>query len=175
MKTLILGGVRSGKSRLAESLAGKSGKKALYIATGTAGDKEMQARIETHKKNRSIDCLVVEEPIHLAQIIQNHINQDYCMLVDCLTLWITNLLMHEDKTLLFRERDQLIQVMKDFNKDIIFVSNETSMGIMPLGELTRQFGDEAGITNQLMAAFCDRVVLTVAGLPLTLKGNMHEI
>ena len=175
MKTLILGGVRSGKSRLAESLAGKSGKNVLYIATATADDKEMQTRIETHKQNRSIDCLVVEEPIHLAQVIKNHINQDYCILVDCLTLWITNLIMLEDKYLLCRERNLFIEVMKDFNKDIIFVSNETSMGIMPLGELTRQFGDEAGVTNQLVAALCDRVVLTVAGLPLTLKGNMHEI
>jgi len=174
LKSLILGGVRSGKSRLAETIARNSSKKVVYIATATAGDEEMKARILKHKQHRPGDWMIVEEAIHLANAIQEHSKPDACILVDCVTLWLTNLLLATNKSLLQLERDNLLNTLKEIDQEIIFVSNETSMGIIPLGELSRQFGDEAGVTNQNLAAVCDRVILTVAGLPLTLKGEKYE-
>lgn len=174
MKTLILGGVRSGKSRLAEAIAKTSGKKVLYIATATAGDDEMKARIQKHKENRPDNWVIIEEQIKLAKTIQEYSNQNYCILVDCLTLWLTNILLNENGLLLDQERHLLLNTLIETNEEIIFVANETNMGIIPLGDLSRRFGDEAGITNQLLAAECDRVILTVAGLPLTLKGTKYE-
>jgi len=174
LKTLILGGVRSGKSRLAETIAHNSHKKVVYIATATAGDEEMEARILKHQQHRPDDWQIVEEPIHLAIAIKKQAKPNVCILVDCVTLWLTNLLLAGDKNLLQLERDSLLQTLKEIDQEIIFVSNETSMGIIPLGELSRQFGDEAGVTNQNLAAVCDRVILTVAGLALTLKGEKYE-
>lgn len=171
MKTLILGGVRSGKSRLAESLAINSDKQVLYIATATIGDDEMQARIDQHKANRPDEWIIVEEPLQLANVIKEYSNKNYSIVIDCLTLWITNLLLADDKQAITMERDALLDALKTCDDEITIVSNETGMGIMPLGDLTRRFGDESGITNQLIAAICDRVVLTVAGLPLVLKGE----
>ena len=96
---------------------------------------------------------------------------DVCLLVDCLTLWLTNLLMLEDPQRLAFERDQLLETLVTLPGEIIFVSNETGMGVVPLGELTRRYVDEAGWLHQALAERCQRVVLTVAGLPLTLKGT----
>lgn len=171
MKTLILGGVRSGKSRLAESLAINSGKQVLYVATATIGDDEMQARIDQHKANRPDEWIIVEEPLQLANVIKEYSNKNYSIVIDCLTLWITNLLLADDNHAMAAEREALINVLKEIDDEITLVSNETGMGIIPLGDLTRRFGDEAGITNQLIATICDRVILTVAGLPLVLKGE----
>ncbi|WP_259768594.1 bifunctional adenosylcobinamide kinase/adenosylcobinamide-phosphate guanylyltransferase, partial [Pseudomonas protegens] len=94
-----------------------------------------------------------------------------CLLVDCLTLWLTNLLMLEDEQRLVLEREALLQCVATLPGEIIFVSNETGMGVVPLGELTRRYVDEAGWLHQALAERCQRVVLTVAGLPLTLKGT----
>ena len=94
-----------------------------------------------------------------------------CLLVDCLTLWLTNLLMLEDSNRLVAERDQLLETLAVLPGEIIFVSNETGLGVVPLGELTRRYVDEAGWLHQALAERCQRVVLTVAGLPLTLKGT----
>lgn len=174
MKSLILGGVRSGKSRLAETIARDSDKKVVYIATATAGDDEMKERILKHKQHRPENWLIVEEPIYLAKAIQEHAKANVCILVDCVTLWLTNLLLTEDKNLLQLERNNLLNTLRVVDQEIVLVSNETNMGIIPMGELSRQFGDEAGVTNQNLAAECDRVVLTIAGLPLTLKGEKYE-
>ena len=95
----------------------------------------------------------------------------HCLLVDCLTLWLTNLLMLEDANRLAVERDYLLDTLATLPGEIIFVSNETGMGVVPLGELTRRYVDEAGWLHQALAERCQRVVLTVAGLPLTLKGT----
>lgn len=173
MKTLILGGVRSGKSRLAQSLAGRSHKQVVYVATATNNDIEMQMRIELHQSNRPAEWLVIEEPLQLANVVSAYNSPKYCILIDCVTLWLTNLLLTDDKQLLTQERNALCDRLKKINTDIILVSNETGLGIMPLGELTRRFGDEAGVTNQLLAALCEQVVFTIAGLPLTLKGKPH--
>jgi adenosylcobinamide kinase/adenosylcobinamide-phosphate guanylyltransferase len=169
MKTLILGGVRSGKSRLAERLAAGSGLPVTYIATATAGDAEMAARIAAHRAQRSIDCTVVEAPIALADALLRHAREDTCLLVDCLTLWLTNLLMQDD-AVLERERAALLAALGELPGQLLLVGNETGMGIVPLGELSRRYCDLAGTLHQTLAARCERVLLTVAGLPLTLKG-----
>ena len=172
MKTLILGGVRSGKSRLAERLASESVLPVIYIATATALDKEMQTRIETHRTHRPDHWLVIEEPIQLAAELTQHAATDCCILVDCLTLWLTNLLMHEDTTVYEREREAILTTLPLLQGEIIMVSNETNMGVMPMGELSRVYCDEAGKLHQSLAQICDRVILTVAGLPHVLKGEL---
>jgi adenosylcobinamide kinase/adenosylcobinamide-phosphate guanylyltransferase len=171
MKTLILGGVRSGKSRLAESLAQQSGLSVCYIATATAGDDEMRQRIESHRARRPTTWTVIEEPLALADALQKHSARGHCLVVDCLTLWLTNLLTASNESLLVRERDALAQTLPTLLGTIILVSNETGLGVMPLGELTRRFVDEAGQLHQTLAQICDRVILTVAGLPIYLKGE----
>lgn len=170
MKTLFLGGARSGKSRLAELHAEKSGLPVTYIATATSGDEEMRRRIDAHRARRPGHWSVVEEPIRLAERLRNHGANEGCVIVDCLTLWLTNLLVAVDDTLFAREREALLALLPTLGGEIILVSNETNLGIMPLGELTRRFCDEAGRLHQELAQRCDRVVFTIAGLPSILKG-----
>ena len=170
MLQLILGGARSGKSRLAEKLAAESGCAVTYIATSQPLDGEMNERVRHHRERRPAHWALIEEPIELARVLREHARADACLLVDCLTLWLTNLLMLEDPQRLNAERDALLQCLADLPGEIVFVSNETGMGVVPLGELTRRYVDEAGWLHQVLAERCQRVVLTVAGLPLTLKG-----
>ena len=171
MLQLILGGARSGKSRLAEKLAAESGCAVTYIATSQPLDGEMNQRVRHHRERRPAHWALIEEPIELARVLREHARADACLLVDCLTLWLTNLLMLEDPQRLNAERDALLECLADLPGNIVFVSNETGMGVVPLGELTRRYVDEAGWLHQALAERCQRVVLTVAGLPLTLKGT----
>ncbi len=171
MKTLILGGVRSGKSRLAEQLAQQSGLPVTYIATATPQDEEMEARIAAHRARRPGHWQLVEEPLRLATAVEQHSEPGSCVVVDCLTLWLTNLLLAGDETLFQTQRSALLEVLPVLQGEIILVGNETNMGVMPLGELTRRYCDEAGSLHQELARRCDRVVLTVAGLPQILKGE----
>ncbi|MFJ4139157.1 bifunctional adenosylcobinamide kinase/adenosylcobinamide-phosphate guanylyltransferase [Pseudomonas fragi] len=171
MLQLILGGARSGKSRLAEKLAAESGCAVTYIATSQPLDGEMNERVRHHRERRPGHWALIEEPIELARTLRDNARADTCLLVDCLTLWLTNLLMLEDPQRLTAERDALLQCLAELPGEIVFVSNETGMGVVPLGELTRRYVDEAGWLHQALAERCQRVVLTVAGLPLTLKGT----
>lgn len=171
MKTLILGGVRSGKSRFAESLALKSHLPVTYIATATADDGEMHARIATHRARRHESWTTIEETRALAARLKACAAPDQCLLVDCLTLWLTNLLMTAEEAALARERDALLAILPALPGEIIMVGNETGLGIVPVGALTRRFCDEAGRLHQAIAQACDRVTFMVAGLPLTLKGE----
>ena len=171
MRTLILGGARSGKSSLAERLAGESSPAVTYVATARAQDAEMAARIAQHRARRPAHWHSVEEPLALATVLQAHAAADRCLLVDCLTLWLTNLLLHPDPAVFARERAALLGVLPALPGRIILVGNETGMGIVPMGELTRRFSDEAGWLHQELGALCDNVLFTVAGLPLTLKGT----
>lgn len=171
MNTLVLGGIKSGKSRFAESIATDSKMPVVYIATATAGDDEMHQRIEHHKKSRPAEWQVIEEPINLGRIIKAHSTARSCVLVDCLTLWLTNLLMQENNQILHQQKTELLNSIRESHGPVILVSNEASMGVVPMGELTRQFCDEAGLLHQELAGLCDRVVLTVAGLPHYLKGS----
>ena len=168
-KTLILGGVRSGKSRYAAELAGLLGPQVTLIATGTAQDEEMAARIEAHRKNRPPHWTVVEEPVRLAAALEAAAAPHRVVVVDCLTLWLSNLLGLEDEATLRRECAHLIEQLPALPGHCILVSNEVGFGIIPANALARRFGDEAGLLHQRLAAQCDRVVLMAAGLPLDLK------
>ncbi|MCF5712945.1 MULTISPECIES: bifunctional adenosylcobinamide kinase/adenosylcobinamide-phosphate guanylyltransferase [Pseudomonas syringae group] len=171
MLQLILGGARSGKSRLAEKLAMNSALEVIYIATSQPLDGEMNHRIASHRARRPEQWGLVEEPVELARVLRDNAASDRCLLVDCLTLWLTNLLMLDSSERLAREREALLDCLAGLPGEIIFVSNETGLGVVPLGELTRRYVDEAGLLHQTLAERCQRVVLTVAGLPLVLKGT----
>ena len=170
MLELILGGARSGKSRLAERLATQSGLAVTYIATSQALDGEMSARIQHHRQRRPSDWGLVEEPLELARALRDNAAPGRCLLVDCLTLWLTNLLMLEDETRLAMQRDAFLEALGELPGRIILVSNETGLGVVPLGELTRRYVDEAGWLHQAVADRAQRVTFMVAGLPMTLKG-----
>jgi adenosylcobinamide kinase/adenosylcobinamide-phosphate guanylyltransferase len=169
MKTLILGGVRSGKSRYAEELARTHTGPVTVIATGSAQDEEMAARIEAHRRNRPPDWSVIEEPTRLAAALRRAATPAGLVIVDCLTLWVSNLLCGEDGDALRREFDQLLEVLPNLSGDCILISNEVGLGIIPVSALARRFGDEAGILHQRLACLCDRVIFMVAGLPLAVK------
>jgi adenosylcobinamide kinase/adenosylcobinamide-phosphate guanylyltransferase len=171
MLQLILGGARSGKSRLAERLATETSLSVIYIATSQALDGEMNQRVALHRQSRPEHWGLIEEPLALARVLRENADNERCLLVDCLTLWLTNLLMLEDPERLAAERESLLSCLAELPGEIIFVSNETGLGVVPLGELTRRYVDEAGWLHQALAERCQRVVLTVAGLPLTLKGS----
>ena len=170
MLQLILGGARSGKSRLAEELAAGSGLEVVYIATSQPVDGELNQRVALHRQRRPEQWGLIEEPLELARVLRENASTGRCLLVDCLTLWLTNLLMLEDHGRLAQEREALLDGLAQLPGEIIFVSNETGLGVVPLGELTRRYVDEAGLLHQALAQHCQRVVLTVAGLPLILKG-----
>lgn len=175
--TLILGGARSGKSALATRLAAESGKEICYLATACAHDQEMAARIARHQQERPAQWQTIETPRALAQTILTEASQDRLLLVDCLTLWLCNLL-HDDSASpatisdeqLLQARLELITALQQAQGELILVANEVGLGIIPLGELSRQFVDEAGRLNQAIAAIAHRVLFVAAGLPLTLKG-----
>ncbi len=168
MKELILGGARSGKSVLAENLALESGLEVIYIATATALDQEMAKRVEHHQQRRPDDWKLIEEPIYLAATLEQYAAKDRVILVDCLTLWLSNLLHAEQLKI---QREALLQLLPHLPGRLIMVSNEVGMGIVPMGELSRRFQDEAGRLHQMLAQQCERVILTVAGLPHILKGD----
>ena len=174
---LILGGARSGKSRLAEQRVLDSGMKKVYVATATAHDDEMAARIEQHRQSRKKsagdeDWHLLEEPVHLSEALQSVHDAGTCILVDCLTLWVSNCL-HQDCWL--SERDKIFTYLPNSEGRIIFVSNEVGSGIVPMGELTRQFVDISGQLHQQLAEICQRVTLTVAGLTVELKTENSNI
>lgn len=171
MIELILGGARSGKSRLAERLASDSGLAVTYIATSQPLDGEMSERIAHHRARRPREWALVEEPLALARVLREHASDDHCLLVDCLTLWLTNLLMLGDAVRLADERDALLACLAELPGRVVLVSNETGLGVVPLGELSRRYVDEAGWLHQALAERCERVVFTVAGLPMVLKGG----
>ena len=172
MRTLILGGARSGKSALAERLAGESGREVVYIATAQAHDAEMAARIAHHRERRPAAWSSVEEPLHLADALRRHARDNRVVLVDCLTLWLSNLLGDADAESFERERTALLDILPGLPGEIVLVGNEVGLGIVPLGELTRRFVDEAGRLHQSLAAISERVLFVAAGLPMVLKGTL---
>jgi adenosylcobinamide kinase/adenosylcobinamide-phosphate guanylyltransferase len=182
---LILGGQKSGKSRRAEVLAqswlAQSGShRAVMIATGQAWDDEMTQRIARHQADRAQrvpGMITVEEPLHLAQAIQRHSTPDTLIVVDCLTLWLTNWLMpvHGNAAVteqtLPAETGQFLESISNAPGPLVLVGNEIGLGVIPLGREVRAFVDALGRLNQQVAATCERVTLMAAGLPLTLKGH----
>lgn len=176
MLELILGGARSGKSRYAEQRAAAR-QKAVYIATATAGDAEMQLRIQRHREDRLITgprWQTVEEPLLLAQTLREHAVDDGFVLVDCLTLWLTNLLLNDDAQIFARERRALLAVLPTLTAQVVLVSNEVGQGVVPADPLSRRFVDESGRLHQELAQLCDRVVFVTAGLPMILKDELQK-
>lgn len=185
MREFILGGARSGKSRLAEKRAvvcEALGLEVIYIATAEAWDGEMAERLAHHRNNRPAHWVTVEEPIRLAATLQAQAAQDRCLIVDCLTLWLSALIFKGeagqqmesgapiDCDLFTRERQALLDVLRTLPGEIILVSNEIGSGVVPENRLARRFADEQGRLNQDVAALCERVTLSVAGIPLVLRG-----
>ena len=169
MRTLVLGGVRSGKSRHSEVLARDTAGPITLIATGAAGYEEMAARIAAHRARRPAHWTVIEEPLQLAQALTRAARPESAVIVDCLTLWLTNLLCHADPALLEIEVESLMTVLPGLPGHQILVGNEVGFGIMPVNDLARRFVDVAGALHRRLGELCDRVVLVVAGLPMTLK------
>lgn len=169
VKTLILGGIKSGKSRYSEENAGLWNGPKHLIATATANDQEMSDRIKRHKEERDAEFNVIEEHIYLGTKIRQHSASD-CVVVDCLTLWITNLLLLPNgDTSIEHERADFIESVSQSPSRILIVSNESNMGIIPLGELSRRYCDEIGLLHQALGKICDEVYLMVAGIPLKVK------
>jgi adenosylcobinamide kinase / adenosylcobinamide-phosphate guanylyltransferase len=171
LQELILGGVRSGKSRYAEQRARQSALDVVYIATAETRDQEMSARVALHRQRRPDEWLTVEEPLALAATLRAHAQSTRCIIVDCLTLWLTNLLMVGEDCFQ-RERLALLETMPSLAGQILFVSNEVGQGIVPVNALARRFVDEAGLLHQELAQICERVTWVVAGLPQALKRSL---
>jgi len=166
--TLILGGARSGKSRRALDLAERAGAERIFIATAQAFDDEMTARIAHHKMERGVGWKTVEEPLDLADAIAREAPIASVCVVDCLTLWLSNL-MHYQRDV-EAEADQLCAHLIQASTPIILVSNELGMGLVPDTSLGRSFRDAQGRLNQAIARACHRVEFIAAGLPISLKG-----
>jgi adenosylcobinamide kinase / adenosylcobinamide-phosphate guanylyltransferase len=167
--TLVLGGARSGKSRHAEALIAAMPAPWLYVATAEARDEEMRARIAEHRQRRGPDWETVEAPFDLAETVARAGRAHGAVLIDCLTLWLTNIMLAERD--IAAERAKLRQALARADKPIVAVSNEVGLGIVPDNALARRFRDEQGRLNAEIAAIADRVTLMAAGLPLTLKGS----
>ncbi len=168
---LVTGGARSGKSRYAEQLAKslcKDGNRRCYIATAEAFDDEMRERIRKHQERRVGEFFTVEAPVSLGEAILKQQGKSDVILVDCLTVWMGNLL-HYNR---LDETDKLIQALKNVSCPVVLVTNETGMGIVPDNELSRRFRDEAGFLNQAVASIADNVVFMVCGLPMAVKGKL---
>ena len=171
MIQLILGGARSGKSRFAEQAAKDSNLNVTYIATAQAFDREMQARIDHHQAQRPKHWTVIEEPLYLAECLMRVDEPNQLILVDCLTLWMSNLLMHENAELQSQECLKLLEVLPTLQSELILVSNETGLGVIPMGEISRKFVDESGRLHQQLGQIAEKVVFCVAGFPMMLKGE----
>jgi adenosylcobinamide kinase/adenosylcobinamide-phosphate guanylyltransferase len=177
---LILGGARSGKSRHAERLAAASGLPVTVIATAEALDAEMAARIRRHRADRPATWRTVEAPLSLAAALTQEAAAGRCVIVDCLTLWLSNLMDGADALpeppdayglpRLQAERDALLGALPQLPGQILLVANEVGLGLVPETSLGRLFRDEAGRLNQAAAELCERVTFVAAGLPLLLKG-----
>lgn len=164
--TLVLGGARSGKSAYAEDLLNAG--PALYLATGQAFDDEMAARIRLHRDRRGPHWDTLEEPLELAATLDRVLDPVRPVLVDCLTLWISNL-MHAGRDVDV-ETGALCEVLATVRGPVVLVSNEVGLGLVPDNRLAREFRDHQGRVNQRVARSCSRVVFVAAGLPLFLKG-----
>jgi adenosylcobinamide kinase/adenosylcobinamide-phosphate guanylyltransferase len=166
--TLVLGGARSGKSAFAESLVTDTGLKRHYLATGRAWDDEMRARIGKHRADRGEGWVTVEEPLELTSALAGIDDPAHGVLIDCLTLWATNLMMEERD--MAREFSRLRDHALSARARLVFVSNEVGLGIVPENRMARDFRDHAGRLHQQIAAIADEVYFVAAGLPLKMKG-----
>jgi len=166
---LVTGGARSGKSKYAEQRIVELGGRRLYVATAEAKDEEMAQRIIEHQKRRGNQWAVVEVPVELTEALLARRGQTDCALVDCLTLWLSNLLIRHDGKYVEEKLEQLLDALPRLDFHVVFVTNEVGWGIVPDNSLARQFRDLAGWANQRIAAAANEVILTVAGVPMIVK------
>ena len=176
--TLVLGGVRAGKSRYAQKLA-QGGGRVLYAATAEAGDEEMAARIQAHREERPADWATVEEPIDVVGALESRLSEVDTVLLDCLTLWVSNLLLQapDNEETLARIQAQarrLIQLCERSDACWIIVSNEVGLGVIPATRLGRDYADALGRVNQLFAAAADDVIVMFAGLPVNIRNPNRQ-
>ena len=168
---LITGGVRSGKSNYAEMRATELGHRRLYVATAQAKDQEMARRIAEHRQRRGGEWATLEEPLDLAQALMAQSGLADCALVDCLTLWLSNLLLQSDAKQAKERVEHLVHTLPALDFHVLLVTNEVGWGIVPDNPLAREFRDLAGWANQQLAAAAHEVVLTVAGIPIVAKNE----
>jgi len=174
---LITGGARSGKSSYAQALVEKSGEKVLFVATAEARDDEMQRRIEIHKANRPAFWTTLETPTDVGKNIREHVKENKIILLDCITLLVNavfnrfgeNLDVKKIEAAVIKEIDEIIDSMKNLDRDFIIVTNEVGLGLVPANEAGRFYRDILGKANSMLAAACDEVYLMVAGLPIKVK------
>jgi len=171
LSTLIFGGARSGKSGFAEQLVLESGLAPVYVATAEARDGEMTARIATHRSRRGAEWTNLEEPMDLAETLVRENRPGRALLVDCLTLWLSNHFFADHD--LEAETGHLTAAIAGLTGPAVFVSNEVGFGIVPETRLSRDFRDAQGRLNQAIAAACERVIFVAAGLPLVMKPNQN--
>jgi adenosylcobinamide kinase/adenosylcobinamide-phosphate guanylyltransferase len=172
---LILGGVRSGKSNFAQKLAKELGEKVLFVATGEAGDEEMQFRIEEHKKHRPKIWRTLETPTKVGENLKKQIGDAEVVVIDCITMLVSNLLVSEEDNQTELEKrvtmeiEQIVECTNETDATFIIVSNEVGMGIVPDNRLSRLYRDLLGKANQLLAQSADEVYFMVSGIPVKLK------
>lgn len=166
-RVLVLGGARSGKSRTALQLAEQASAQRVYVATAQAFDDEMRERIALHRLERDRSWQTIDAPLELSEAIRAQTSSEKAVLVDCLTLWLYNIVLAERDA--SREADQLIGAVREVQGPLILVSNEVGQGIVPPTPLGRSFRDEQGRLNQRMAEVCDAVIFVAAGCPILLK------
>lgn len=164
--TLILGGARSGKSQYAERLVENSGLEPCYLATATSGDEEMAERIRLHRERRGDIWTTIEEPIDLVGALISNSNSKRAILVDCLTLWLGNLMTLSRN--IETESSRLVSALPGVSSPVVFVSNEVGLGIVPANDLARSFRDHAGHLHQAVAQKATNVFFMMAGLPMKL-------
>ncbi len=173
-RLLILGGARSGKSRLAQAVAARHWPHPVYLATAEILDDEMAVRVRRHQRSRAKCWRCVEEPLEIAKIIRRGVPGADGILVDCLTIWLSNVLLKEGPGAFARRRDELINALRRTRQDIILVANEVGLSVVPEHALGRTFRDLAGWLNQAVAKEAETVIFVAAGLPLVLKGHLPE-
>ncbi len=171
LSILVIGGARSGKSKYALNLCNKIDKKKyIFLATAQALDKEMEKKIKKHKNERGSKWITIEEPVNIVDRIKEEDNINTIILLDCITLWINNLFMKRKYTI-EKEISNLLKVISKIKGDIVIVSNEVGMGIVPNNQLTRKYRDILGYANQHLAYCVNRVVFMVAGIPIIIKSD----
>ncbi len=166
---LILGGDRSGKSALAQRMVEEMGPSPVYLATARIEDEEMAERVAIHKLKRGSQWETIEEPLQLSDVIKSIPETKSAILLDCLTLWLANLLFTSDEQSLLASVQELINSFSHLKTHLIMVSNEVGMGIVPENAVARKFRDLSGTVNQMVAAAAHEVFMAIAGLPLRLK------
>jgi adenosylcobinamide kinase/adenosylcobinamide-phosphate guanylyltransferase len=171
---LLLGGARAGKSQLAEKLARQWGRRVLYVATAQPGDEEMRQRVEMHRARRPAHWRTLEEPLNVADAVAPHLSSVDTVLLDCMTLWASNILLAEENAAraekrLMGEIERLVERCRQGNVTLLVVSNEVGQGVVPAYPLGRQFRDVLGRANQLLARNADAVLYCIAGIPIELK------